>query len=167
MGDYGGLAVQFNHLAIVLGLTVSGHAGVAITYDARAQRTIQKLAKGRSAKTDYFAMLINLNRDIRADVVQDFEARTEATKKEKEKDKEKNAKDKEKGGKKGDKDKEKTKNKDKEGNRRSKKWTATDWKDYWGEWKNNTQQTTDGAKQGKRTRRKEGGEVSCLSDETN
>ena len=99
--DFGRLAAQLNRLAVVLGLAISDHAGIAITYDTRAQRTIRKLAKARSTKADYFSLLSTPYRGIRADVVRDFEIRTESMKKDKDKEKEKGTKGKEKGGRKG------------------------------------------------------------------
>ena len=85
--DFGGVAAQFNHLAAVLVLTVSGHAGIAIAYDFQTQQLIQKLANGRSTRADYFGLLSSINRDIRTDILSDFEAKTEAIKKEREKEK--------------------------------------------------------------------------------
>ena len=127
--DFGGVAAQFNHLAIVLGLTASDHAGIAVTYDFLMRHSIQKLAKGRSERTDYFGLLSTINRDLRADIVADFEAKTEAMKKEMEKEKTMECK-----GKKADAQEKKSGGQG--GRWGGKKWTAADWKDRWAEWKN-------------------------------
>ena len=85
--DFGGITAHLNHLAVVLGLSITDHAGLAATYDFRTHRAIQKMSKNRPARTDYFEFLSTANKDIRADIMRDFEARTDEIKKEKEKGK--------------------------------------------------------------------------------
>ena len=81
--EFGGLTAQLNHLAVVTGLSVSDHAGIAVAYDFRMHKAVQKMAKNRPTRTDYFEFLSNINKDIRADVLRDFEARSGEMEKEK------------------------------------------------------------------------------------
>ena len=99
--DFGGLTAQINHLATVIDLSITDHAGIAITYDHRIHVLIQKAALKRSTNTDYFSLLSSLHAETKAAVVRDFETQTEVIKKEREK--EKMAKEKEKGAKQRDK----------------------------------------------------------------
>ena len=85
--EFGGLSAQLNHLAVVVGLSISDHAGIAVTYDFRMHRAVQKMVKNRSTRTNYFEFLSTLNKDVKADVVRDFEVRAAEIKKEKEKEK--------------------------------------------------------------------------------
>ena len=82
--EFGGITTQLNHLAVVLGLSITDHAAISTTYDFRMRRAAQKMAKNRSARTDYFEFMSNMNKDNRAAVLRDFEARTDEVKKEKE-----------------------------------------------------------------------------------
>ena len=82
--EFGGIAAQFDHIAVVLGLSISDHAGIAATYDFRMRRAVQKLAKNRPTRADYFEFLSNISKDIRAEILRDFEARSDEMKKEKE-----------------------------------------------------------------------------------
>ena len=84
--DYGGLVPQINQLAVVLDLSITDRPCIAVTYDYRMRRAIQKIAKSRSTKEDYFELLSNLNKNVRADAIRDFEAKTDAIKKDKEKE---------------------------------------------------------------------------------
>ena len=51
--DFGGLAGQLNQLAIVIEMSITDHAGIAITYDQRIRKGIRKIASKRSSNTDY------------------------------------------------------------------------------------------------------------------
>ena len=121
--EFGGLSAQLSHLSVVIGLSISDHQGIAVTYDFRMHKAAQKMVKNRSSRTDYFGFLSNINKDIKEGVVRDFEARPEEIKKEKEKAaKEKATKEKPKTGANG------------KGNRRGDgrwggKWTPGDWGD--------------------------------------
>ena len=84
--DYGGIVAQINHLAVVLELSITDHPGIAATYDHRVRRLVQRIAKTRSTRTDYFELLSNLNKDVRTEAIRDFEARTDAQKKDNEKE---------------------------------------------------------------------------------
>ena len=84
-GEFGGLVAQFSHLALVLDLSITDHAGIAVTYDRLIHQLIHKTDPKRSSTTDYFALLITINADVKSDVIRDFEARAETIKKEKEK----------------------------------------------------------------------------------
>ena len=86
--EFGGITAQLSHIAVVLGLSITDKAGVAVTYDFRTHRAVRKLAMNRSTRTDYFEFLSNINKDIRADVMRDFEARSGEMKKEKERERE-------------------------------------------------------------------------------
>ena len=127
--DYGGTVAQINHLAVVLDLSITDHPGIAVTYDHRMHRKVHRIAKTRSTRTGYFELLSNLNKEVRTDVIRDFEARADAQKKEKEKEKAGKEKEKEKEPKKkGGGGKEKDKGK---GGRWGRKWSAEDWASYW------------------------------------
>ena len=93
--DYGGLAAQLNHIAVVLDLSTTGRQGIAVTYDYRMRRAIQKIARTLSEKTDYIELRSNLNKAVRATAIRDFEAKAGAIRKDREA--EKAADDKEKG----------------------------------------------------------------------
>ena len=84
-GDFGGLKGQLNHLANVLELSITDHAGVSVTYDHRIHQMMQKAALKRSGNTDYFSCLGTLNADVKAAVIRDFDVRIDTIKKEKEK----------------------------------------------------------------------------------
>ena len=58
----GRLVAQFNHLGVVVGLAITGRAGIALTYDLGMRRAIQKSAKIRSLRTDYLNLLSILHR---------------------------------------------------------------------------------------------------------
>ena len=90
--DVGGITAKINHLAVALGISIADHAGVAAMYDYRIRRPIQKLAKNRPTRTDYYAFLRNINKEMRADVLRDIAARTGEMEKEKEKEKSTKAK---------------------------------------------------------------------------
>ena len=47
-GDFGGLTAQLDHLANVLELSITDHAGIAVAYDRRAHLMMQKEARKRS-----------------------------------------------------------------------------------------------------------------------
>ena len=50
--EFGGIADQLNHLAAVLGLSITDHAGISDACVLRIRRPIQKMAKtGRQART--------------------------------------------------------------------------------------------------------------------
>ena len=77
-------------------MTITDHAGIAITYDRRIHQLIRKLARKRSSATDYFSILNTAQPDVKAAVMRDFEFNADLQKKEKEKeknDKEKTKKD--------------------------------------------------------------------------
>ena len=78
---------KFNHLSIVLGLSITHLAGIAATYGRRIRQMIQKAAQKRSSKTDYFSLPIARNSDVKAAAIRDFDVRAESIRKEKEKDK--------------------------------------------------------------------------------
>ena len=83
--DFGGLTAQINRLATALDLSITDHAGIAITYDHRIHVLIQKAALKRSTNTDYYNLLSSLHAETKAVVVRDFETQTELIKKEKDK----------------------------------------------------------------------------------
>ena len=85
--SFGGICAQINHLGVVIGLPITDHAGIALTYDSRAQRMLQKAAKMRSTDTDYFALLSSLNRQVYEAVLKEFESHSDVIKREKEKEK--------------------------------------------------------------------------------
>lgn len=85
--EFGGITAQLNHLAVVLGLPITDHAGIAVTYDFRLRRAAQKLAKNWPPRTDYFEFLTSVDKDIRADELRGSEARPGELKKEKQKEK--------------------------------------------------------------------------------
>ena len=82
MAGLHGLVGEISHLAIDLDLSITDRAGVAITYHYRANRMIQKAHKPRSAKTDYCAFLMTLDKDTRAEGILDFADKTDSIKKE-------------------------------------------------------------------------------------
>ena len=59
------MVAQFNRPAVFLDLSITGRAGVAITYDYRTRRMGQKIAKSRPTKTDYGELIRNMNKDLR------------------------------------------------------------------------------------------------------
>ena len=77
---------QLNQLAIVIEMSITDHAGIAITYDQRIHKEIRKIASKRSSNADYLEFLSNINADIRAGVMRDFEAQADAVKAEKERE---------------------------------------------------------------------------------
>ena len=77
---------QLNQLAIIIGMSITDHAGIAITYDHRIHREISKIASKRSDITDYLDFLSNINADIRSGVIRDFEEQSEAAKNERERE---------------------------------------------------------------------------------
>ena len=83
--EFGGFAAQLNHLSVVIGLSVTDHAWIAVTYDIRTHKAGRELVKSRPTRADYFELSINLNKDVKAGVVRDFEARLGEMYKEKEK----------------------------------------------------------------------------------
>ena len=134
--DSGGLVGQLNQLAIVIEMSITDHAGIAIAYDHRIHREIRKIASKRSSDTGYLDFLSNTNTDIRDGVIRDFEAQSDAVKNERErewvtKEKEKKA------AWKGD----KPTAKDKPGDKR---WAKADWT----AWRAKTDQDGNGAKPG-------------------
>ena len=78
--DFGGLAGQLNQLAIVIEMSITDRAGVAITYDHRAHREIRKIAPKRPPNADYLDFLSNANSDTRSRVIRDIEAQSESAK---------------------------------------------------------------------------------------
>ena len=99
--NFGGSVAQFSHFAIVLDLSITGHAGIAADYDHRVRQMIQKAALTRSPNTDYFALLRTLSSDVRAAAIRDFDVRAESINKgeakvEADKEKAKNSKDRDK-----------------------------------------------------------------------
>ena len=84
-GGFRGLVGQLNQLAIVLDMSITDHPGIAATYDRRIHALIQKTSMKRSSITDYFDVLSNVNAEVKAAAVRDFESRAETAKKEKEK----------------------------------------------------------------------------------
>ena len=75
---------QFNRLAVAIDLSITDRPGIAVAYDYRARRAIQKIENPRSAKTDYFERRSDINKDVRAGAIRDFEAKTDAVRKERE-----------------------------------------------------------------------------------
>ena len=90
--DFGGLQAQMNFIYLITDLSITDHPGIALTYEKRIHRHIQKLAQKRVCNTDYFNILSVIQPDIRAGVLRDFESNTLAIKKEKEAEKAKKGK---------------------------------------------------------------------------
>ena len=90
--DCGGLAAQFNIIAIVTGMSITDRPAVALKYDRRLHRHIRKLAQNRAISSDYFPTLSAAHPDIKAGVLRDFEFNAGLIKKEKESEKAKQEK---------------------------------------------------------------------------
>ena len=112
--DFGGLVAQLNLIALVTDMAITDHPGIAITYDRRIHRHIQKLAQKRVSSTDYFSILSVMQPDIKAAVIRDFEYNTGLIKKEKETEKAKKAK-------------TDTNTDNKNAGKKGKKWSDDDW----------------------------------------
>ena len=118
---------QFNRLAVAIDLSITDRPGIAVAYDYRARRAIQKIENPRSAKTDYFERRSDINKDVRAGATRDFEAKTDAIRKERgngeaEKGKENEKETQREPGAEGDKQK---------GGRRKRKLVADDLAEFW------------------------------------
>ena len=83
--DFGGLVAQLNLIALVTDMSIADHPGVAITYDRRVRRHIQKLAQKRASPADYFSILSATQPDIKAAALRGFEYNTGLMRKEREK----------------------------------------------------------------------------------
>ena len=90
--EVGGLTAQLSHLANVLELSITDHAGIAATYDRRIHLAIRKAAPKRPANKDYFSFLSTLDSDAKAAVTRDFESRVGTLEKKKAKGEEEKAK---------------------------------------------------------------------------
>ena len=140
-GDFGGLVGQLNQLAIVIEMSITDHAGIAITYDHRIHREIRKIVSKRSSNTDYIDFLSNINSDIKTGVIRDFEAQADAVKNEKERERITKEKEKKAAGK-GEKGAPKEKP----------AWTGRKWtKADWTAWRAKTDSDTKGAKPDNKT----------------
>ena len=82
--DFGGLVAQFNRIALVTDMSIADRPGIAITYDRRIRRHVQKLAQKRARSTDYFPIMSDAQPDIKAGVLRDFEFNTGLIKKDEE-----------------------------------------------------------------------------------
>ena len=109
--DCGGLIAQLNLIALVTDMSITDHPGIAITYDHRIHRHIQKLAQKRASSKDYFSILSIIQPDIKAAALRDFEYNAGLLRKEKEGEKAKKAKP----------------DNDTKNNQKKKKWTDDDW----------------------------------------
>lgn len=78
--EFGGLVGRLNQLSIVIEMSITYHAGISIAYGHRIHREIRKIAPGRSPNTDYLDFLSNIDTDMRAGVIRDSEAQSEAAK---------------------------------------------------------------------------------------
>ena len=90
--DFGGLVAQLNLIALVTDMSIADHPGVAITYDRRVRRHIQKLAQKRASPADYFSILSAMQPDIKAAALRGFEYNTGLMRKEREAEKAKKEK---------------------------------------------------------------------------
>ena len=84
--DLGALVGQLGQLSIVIEMSITDRAGIAITYGHRARMEIGKIAPKRSPDAEYLDFLSNINADIRSGVIRDFEAKSEASKNERERE---------------------------------------------------------------------------------
>ena len=71
-----------------MGLSISDHIGIAITYDHRLRQHIKRLALRMATYVDYFDIVSSIQPDIRAAVIRDFEATAEVARAHQEKEKE-------------------------------------------------------------------------------
>ena len=85
--DFGWIGPQTNHLSTALSLSITGRAGIARTYDYRAQRTVRELAEMRSTRADSAGILDAVRKETYGGVLRDSDPRVDARKKEKEEEK--------------------------------------------------------------------------------
>ena len=57
---FGGLVARLNLIALVTDISPPGHPEIAITYDRRIHRHIQKSARKRDSPADYFSIVSTL-----------------------------------------------------------------------------------------------------------
>ena len=81
--DFGGFVAHLDLIALVADISIKDHPWIAITYDRRIHRHIQKLAQKRAIATDYFAILSAMQPDIKAAAMRDFEYNAGLLRKEK------------------------------------------------------------------------------------
>ena len=67
-------------------MSITDHAGIAITYDRRIRHLIRKLPRKRPSTADYFSILSKVQAGVKEAAAQDFEFNADLQKKEKEKE---------------------------------------------------------------------------------
>ena len=81
--DFGGLAGHINQIDVIIEMSITDRAVISITYDFRIRKEIGEIAPKRSPGADYIDFLSNVNSDIRAGEIREFESNATAVKSEK------------------------------------------------------------------------------------
>ena len=72
------MARKLNQRAIVIEMSITGQAGIAIAFGRRIRREIRKIASKRSPDTDYPEFLGNINDGISTGVIRHSGAQADA-----------------------------------------------------------------------------------------
>ena len=92
---FGGFSAQLNFLSVILHVAVVENPGTALIYARLAAARVEKLARDRDTRTNFFELLSFESADLRAKAVKENSAVLEAMSKKKEAEKKKKLKEKE------------------------------------------------------------------------